>query len=112
MKKKVSHAEPSKASLREMPEQRFIKGKSRRNPYIDRIRRDGLTFQIEGQPPIVLRERAAGRPKLGEEVAPNTPRNVRLPDALWVQLKKHAKRQGTTVSMVLRAAIADYLRAS
>ena len=94
---RVSHAEPSKASLRKIPEADFTKGGWRRNPErAARIRKEGITIKVDGRKPYVLRK-GAGRPKHGEEVGPSSVRSVRVPDALWHELKVRAKRQGTTV---------------
>ena len=108
MKKKpsIKQTYASKASLREIPEQRLVKGNWRRNPYIDRIRKDGLTFQIEGEEPIVLR-RGAGRPKRGEEVGPTVTLTLRLPARAVDVLKASAKKAGTTVHAEVRAAVAE-----
>lgn len=108
---RVSHAPPSRASLREMPEADFTKPGWRRGSHLaPRIREGGLTFQVKGQKPIVLRE-AAGRPKPGEGPGPTTPRSIRLPVAVWAALEARAKRKGTTVHAELRAAVVERLRA-
>jgi hypothetical protein len=108
--KRISHAPPSKASLREMPEADFTKPGWRRGSHLAaRIREEGLTFQIDGEAPIVLRE-GAGRPKNGEGVGASRPHSVRLPDAVWRQLEARARREGTTAHALLRAAIAGFLR--
>ena len=73
--------------------------------------RKGSLIQVDGKKPYVLRK-GPGCPKHGEEVGPSSVCLVRVPDALWHELKVRAKRQGTTVHAELRAAIAKLLRAS
>src|SRR5687767_14292691 len=68
------HQEPSRRSLREMPEINFAKGRVRRNPYAKRIAAEGITLQV-----------GRGRPKTGKEVGPTVPRSVRFPERVWKQ---------------------------
>ncbi len=107
---RVSHAPPSKASLREMPEADFTKPGWRRGSHLAaRIRKEGLTFQIDGQAPIVLRE-GAGRPKRGEKVEPTSVHSARLPVAVWAKLEARARRRGISVNALVQEAVAEYLR--
>ena len=55
--RKARHAEPTKASLKEIPEVDFTKARMRRNPYAARIAREGITVQV-----------GKGRPRRLEEV--------------------------------------------
>jgi hypothetical protein len=86
--------EPSKRSLREMPEVDFAKAKVRRNPYARRIAAEGFTVQTW-----------KGRPKKGAERGPTAPRSVRFPVAIWKHLEKRAKAEGIPLHAALRAAV-------
>lgn len=115
MKKKnrsrVRHAPPSKASLREMPEADFSKGKWRRNPArAERIRKEGLVVQPDGEAPIVLRKPGqVGRPRLGEEVAPSKVVSFRLPVEICDRAKARAKKERTTMGDIVRTVLAEHL---
>jgi hypothetical protein len=107
-KRIVRHEEPSPESLRAIPEIDFTKG--RRNPArAARVRKEGITLELEGQRPIVIRQ-GAGRPKRGEKAAPSAARTVRLPVVLWRALKVRAKRKGSTLNAELGEAAAEWLR--
>jgi hypothetical protein len=99
--KKRKAREPSKASLREMPEVDFSKARVRRNPYRARIAREGIVVQV-----------GRGRPKKLLEVGGTHPRSVRFPDAVWEQVEARAKAKGLTVHAVLREAIIAWLEAA
>lgn len=109
--KRVSHAEPSKASLLEMPEADFSKPGWHRNPArAERIRKDGgYTVAVDGQKPYFVRV-GAGRPKRGEKAAPSAARTVRLPVALWKALKARAEKDGSTLNAEIGAAAAEWVR--
>jgi hypothetical protein len=112
MKKKTANvAEPSKASLRAMPEFDMSKAKFvRRNPYAERIRKaGGYMVSVDGKKPYFVRV-GAGRPKNGEDVGPSSVRSVRLPDAFWKELATRAAAHSVTLHAELRAAIAKHLR--
>ena len=94
-------SEPSRASLREIPEIDFSKVRMRRNPYAARIAREGLTIQI-----------GRGRPKKLLEVGGTRPRSVRFPDVVWKRLEARAKAKGMTLHAALRAAILAWLEAA
>jgi len=69
--KKRKQREPSKASLREIPEVDFSKARVRRNPYAARIAKEGIIVQV-----------GRGRPKRLLEVGGTHPRSVRFSDAV------------------------------
>lgn len=93
--------EPSKRSLREMPEVDFSKARVRRNPYAARIAEQGIVVQV-----------GRGRPKRLLEVGGTRPRSVRFPDAVWAQIEERAKAKGMTVHAALREAIVAWLEAA
>jgi len=97
MKKVRKPREPSKASLREIPEVDFASATVRRNPYAARIAAEGM---------IHIRR---GRPRKGSETGPTEPRSIRFPAAVWELLEKRAKAQGLTLHSALRAAILDWV---
>lgn len=68
-KSPVKRTEPSKASLKEMPEVNFSRGRVRRNHHAARIAREGIPAQV-----------GRGRPKKRQEVGGTSPRSVRFPD--------------------------------
>jgi hypothetical protein len=113
MKKKTTAnvGEPSKASLRAMPEFDMDKAKFvRHNPYAARIRKaGGYTVAVDGKKPYFVRV-GAGRPKQGQDVGPSTVRSVRLPNALWKELVERAAARKVSLHAELRAAIAKHLR--
>ena len=95
-KAKVNHRDPSAASLREMPEIDWSKATVRRNPYAERIAREGIQIVV-------------GRPRKGTNRGPSEPRSVRFPVPVWKRLEQLAKNQGTTLHAVLRAAVVDWI---
>jgi hypothetical protein len=97
--KKTRQAEPSKASLREIPEVDFKTAKVRRNPYAARIAAEGLVVQV-----------GRGRPKKLLEVGETYPRSVRFPNTVWARVEARAKQRGITVHAALREAILAWLR--
>src|SRR5437868_13738451 len=74
--------EPSRASLREMPEVNFDKGKVRRNPYALRIAAEGISIHA-----------GRGRPRKGTETGPTVPRSVRFPPECGSILKGERRRK-------------------
>ena len=99
MKKKVGKPrEPSKASLREIPEVDFGRARVRRNPYAARVAAEGIVHV------------GRGRPRKGMETGPTVPRSVRFPAQLWKQLETKAKAEGITLHSALRAAILDWAK--
>lgn len=90
--------EPTRASLREIPEIDFATAKVRANPYAARVAREGIEIQI-----------GRGRPKRLLEVGETVPRSVRFPRAVWKRLEGRAKKQGMTLHAALRKAILDWL---
>jgi hypothetical protein len=99
--KKRKQREPSKASLREIPEVDFSKARVRRNPYAARIADEGVVVQV-----------GRGRPKRLLEVGGTHPRSVRFPDAVWKQIEACAKAKGLSVHAALREAIIAWLDAA
>jgi hypothetical protein len=139
MKKVTSSliAEPSAASLREMPEIDFTRYQIRRNPYAPVIAREGISV-VHDEPsasslaalpevapprtrarrnPHAGRARQAliqlkagrGRPKRGEEIGPTPARSVRLPMTVWEALEEAARVSDTTVHALLRLAVTHLL---
>ncbi len=98
MKKKASKPrEPSKDSLREIPEVDFEHARVRRNPYAARIAAEGIHV-------------ARGRPTKGTETGPTIPRSVRFPAKLWKELEAKAKARGLSLHSALRAAILEWAK--
>jgi len=97
-RKTTTHAEPSEASLREIPEVDFTTARVRRNPYAARIAKEGITVQI-----------GRGRPKKLAEVGGTSPRSVRFPDEVWKLLETRAKKRGLTLHAALREAILAWI---
>jgi hypothetical protein len=98
MKKVSKQKEPSKTSLREIPEVDFTKAKVRRNPYAARIVAEGIVRV------------GRGRPRKGTETGPTEPRSIRFPAPVWKVLEARAKAQGLTLHAALRAAVVDWVR--
>lgn len=99
MKKKVSKPrEPSKASLREIPEVDFDRARVRRNPYAARIAAEGIIHV------------GRGRPIKGTETGPTVPRSVRFPAKLWKQLEAKARAEGLSLHSALRTAILEWAK--
>jgi hypothetical protein len=95
---KKSGREPSKASLKEIPEVDFATAKVRRNPYAKRIAREGYTVQT-----------TRGRPRKGEESGPTVPRSIRFPESIWKQIEKRAAAEGISLHAALRAAVLEWM---
>ena len=95
--RRKSTRQPSKASLREIPEVDFSRARVRPNPYAARIAKDGITVQI-----------GKGRPtKLAE--GGTSPRSVRFPDEIWKLIEARAKKKGITLHAALRQAILEWI---
>lgn len=99
--KKRRQREPSKASLREIPEVDFSRARVRRNPYAARIAKEGIVIRV-----------GRGRPTRLLEVGGTQPRSVRFPEAVWKQIEARAKARGLTVHAALREAIVAWLKAA
>lgn len=93
--------EPSRASLREIPEIDFSTTRVRRNLYASAIAKSGITIQV-----------GRGRPKKLLEVGGTTPRSVRFPNAVWKRIEALAKSRGLTLHAALREAILAWLKAA
>lgn len=98
MKKVRKPREPSKASLREIPEVDFASATIRRNPHAARIAAEGIVHVRRG------------RPRKGFETGPTEPRSIRFPAPVWKLLEERAKAQGLSLHSALRAAILDWVR--
>lgn len=99
MKKKVTEPrEPSKASLRAIPEVDFGRARVRRNPYAARVAAEGIVHV------------GRGRPRKGTETGPTVPRSVRFPAQLWKQFEAKAKAEGIPLHSALRAAILEWAK--
>lgn len=96
MKKARKSQEPSRTSLREIPEVDFVTAKVRRNPYAERIAVEGIVHV------------SRGRPRKGQETGPTIPRSIRFPAPVWERLEQRAKEKGITLHAALRAAIMEW----
>src|SRR5262245_3649791 len=96
---KRGYREPSKRSLRDIPEIDFTKVRVQRNPYAARIAKEGLWVKV-----------GRGRPKRLLEAGGTTPRSVRFPDRIWALLERRAKAKGITLHAALREAILEWAR--
>jgi hypothetical protein len=95
----MSQREPSKRSLREIPEIDLRSARVRPNPYARRIAAEGLVVQV-----------GRGRPKRLLESGGTTPRSVRFPDEVWELLERRARARGLTLHAALREAILQWAR--
>lgn len=89
--------EPSRSSLREMPEIDFKSAKVRPNPYAARIAAEGFSVQV-----------GRGRPKKGDETGPTVPRSIRFPTKVWKQLEKRAAAEGLPLHAAIRTAVLSW----
>ncbi len=103
MKKAIrkTQREPSRRSLREMPETDFRKARVMPNPYARRIAEEGLVVQV-----------GRGRPKRLLEAGGTTPRSVRFPERIWALLERRARAKGITLHAALREAILEWARSA
>jgi hypothetical protein len=90
--------EPSRATLREIPEVNFDKAKVRRNPYALRIANEGISIHV-----------GRGRPRKGSETGPTIPRSVRFPARVWRHLERRARAEGIPLHAALRAAVLAWI---
>jgi hypothetical protein len=100
-RKQDTHAEPSKASLKEIPEVDFSKVRVRKNHHAARIANEGITVQV-----------GRGRPKKLDEVGGTSPRSVRFPESVWAIIEATAKKRGISLHAALREAILAWVAAS
>jgi hypothetical protein len=91
--------EPSRRSLREIPEVDFREARVKRNPYARRIAAEGLVVQV-----------GRGRPKRLLESGSTVPRSVRFSEEIWKLLERRAKAKGLTLHAALREAILEWAR--
>lgn len=136
MKRKID-SDPSKASLRAIPEVDFRRyGPGKRNPFAKRIRAEGCTLAHHEPAPSSLRDmpeidsttkgsrnpyaqriRAGGielqvgrgRPPHGHATGPTHVKSIRLPPSVWRQLERRARAHGMTLHALLRMALLEWL---
>ena len=96
---KKGQREPSKASLKEMPEVDFSKAHVQPNPYAKRIAAEGIVVQA-----------GRGRPPKMFETGGTMPRSVRFSPAVWALLEERAKEKGLSLHAALREAILAWTR--
>jgi len=129
--------EPSRSSLRELPEIDFDRYRIRRNGYAKRIAREGIDVAHDGPSRSSLRampearfagaeprrnpyatriaaggitlQVGKGRPTRAAEVGPTLPRSVRLPPAVWRELERRARLEGVAVHALVRRAVLELL---
>jgi hypothetical protein len=104
-------AEPSAASLREMPEVDFAKAaKSARGHHFKKaVAAGGYSVPGPGGKGARWVPLRAGRPKKGTKVEPTEPRSVRFPEELWRRLDREARKLGVTRHALLRQVVAAWL---
>lgn len=98
MKKATRTREPSKRSLKEIPEIDFERAKVRKNPWAARVAAEGIVHVTRG------------RPRKGTETGPTVPRSIRFPAPVWKVLEQRAREEGLTLHSALRAAILDWAK--
>jgi hypothetical protein len=132
--------EPTRASLRELPEVDLRASTVRRNPFAARIAAEGIHIVHDGPsraslaaiPEVDLRTAKLrrnpfakqidasalrmhvrrGRPAADDaDAGPTVTRSVRLPEALAKALEAIAKHEGVTVHALMRTTLADRVRA-
>jgi hypothetical protein len=96
-KKGESVAEPSAASLREIPEVDFSKAV---------VLGRGAAGLCRAR--ALLRARR-GRPRKGAQPDGSSPRSIRFSDPVWRDLERRAKRRGIALHALLREVIAEWL---
>ena len=95
--RKKRAAEPSAASLREIPEIDFGKAVV-------------LGRGAEGlRKARALLAASRGRPRKGARAGGSTPRSIRFSDSMWRDLERRAERRGITLHALLREVIAEWL---
>lgn len=92
--------QPSRSSLREIPEVDFGTAKVRRSPYARRIAATGMSVHVK-----------PGRPKKGTETGPTIPRSVRFSQEVWRRLEQRARAEGLPLHRALRAAVLAWAEA-
>jgi hypothetical protein len=109
-KKTKKRTEPSRASLKEIPEVDFSRARVRKNPYAARIAKDGgYWIQVDGEAPRFVRTKE-GRPAKGTPTSTTTTKSVRFPKEVWDALEKQAEKKGITLHAALRKAIVAWLK--
>ena len=95
--KKRRATEPSRASLRDIPEIDFSKAV---------VLGRGAAGLRKAQTLLKTRQ---GRPKKGARPDGSTPRSIRFSDPMWHELERRAKRRGVPLHALLREVIAEWL---
>ena len=98
MKKAREPREPSRSSLRAIPEVEFGSARVERNPYAALVAAEGVVHA------------GPGRPRKGSETGPTVPRSIRFPAPIWKALQLRARLEGLTLHSALRRAILDWAR--
>jgi len=103
--------EPSKASLKEMPEIDVSKAKVHRGrSHAKQIEEDGgYWIEVDGEEPYFVRTKM-GRPEKGSVSAPSKTKSVRFTEEVWEAVEKIAKAKGITTHAALREAVAEWLK--
>ena len=96
-KKKRQATEPSRASLRDIPEIDFSKAV---------VLGRGAAGLRKVQALLKTRQ---GRPKNGTRPDGSSPRSIRFSDSMWRELERRAKRRGVPLHALLREVIAQWL---
>jgi hypothetical protein len=95
--KKKRAAEPSAASLKEIPEVDFSRAV---------VLGRGAAGLRRAQALLKARR---GRPRKGAQPDGSSPRSIRFSDAMWRALEKRAKQRGITLHALLREVIEAWL---
>ena len=98
MKKARSPREPSRASLKAIPEVDFDTARVGRNPYAALVAAEGIVHV------------GRGRPRKGTETGPTVPRSIRFPAPVWKLLQSRARSEGLSLHSALRNAILDWAK--
>ena len=96
-KKTRRATEPSRASLRDIPEIDFSKAV---------VLGRGAAGLHKAR---ALLKKRQGRPKKGTRPAGSSPRSIRFSDPMWRELEQRAKRRGVSLHALLREVIAEWL---
>ncbi len=95
--KKGRATEPSRASLRDIPEIDFSNAA---------VLGRGAAGIRKARALLKTRQ---GRPKKGTRPDGSSPRSIRFSDPMWHELEQRAKRRGVPLHALLREVIAEWL---
>src|SRR5215831_11006079 len=137
MRKANTNRRKRNTVVKEVPEVDFSLYRIRRNPYAERIAREGIELAHNGPAAAALAEmpeadfsrarvrlnkysvKAAevasnlqygkGRPRKGAEIGETSARTLRLPRTLWKALEREARERTTTVHALLRELVAAHI---